>query len=117
MCLDNIKERVMPKHLSDLSIQAKLQQAWNLGPREVSGNLPVTSVVQAFHSVHLNFLFLILFSLTYSLQLSSYAWIPVVELKLAMFLIHILHKKQYTLFPNVCAGTKIPDHNPMATDF
>lgn len=36
---------------------------------------------------------------------------------LAIFFIHILCKKQYTLFPIICAGTKIPVHNPTATDF
>lgn len=41
----------------------------------------------------------------------------VVKLKLAIFLIHTLRKKQYTFFSNIFVGTKIPVHNPIATDF
>lgn len=85
---------------------------------EAGGNFPVTSVVQAFHLVHVNLLVLFSFVLgfTCNFQLSYYGWIPMVELKLAIFLIHLLYKKPHTLFPNICAGTKIPVRNPMATD-
>lgn len=85
---------------------------------EASGIFPVTSVVQAFHLVYVNLLvlFCFVFGFTCNFQLSCYGWIPMVELKLAIFLIHLLYKKPYTHFPNICAGTKIPVHNPMATD-
>jgi len=36
---------------------------------------------------------------------------------LAVLFIRILCKKKYTPFDSIYAGTKIPVHNPMATDF
>lgn len=90
----------------------------NIVPLEICQSLQwykhFTQVIQT-----VSFFIFFFFSLgfTFNFHLSEYALIPVIELKLAMVLIHILYKKQYTLFPNICAVTKIPVHNPMGTNF
>lgn len=99
--------------LSQVEANMKTQFHWKFASH-FSGTSTSSSTSKL--SPFLSFFFFSL-GFTFNFHLSEYALIPVIELKLAMVLIHILYKKQYTLFPNICAVTKIPVHNPMGTDF